>query len=104
MTPYIILVQFSTHAGQEKAFKELILENARLSLQNEPGCLVFDVLSRSDAEFNFVLYETYTDRQAFEAHLQAPHFHTFDRTSRELVRKKQVTELTLLSPPPIEKR
>jgi (4S)-4-hydroxy-5-phosphonooxypentane-2,3-dione isomerase len=99
-TPYVILVEFALHEGQHAAFEQLILENARLSLRDEPGCLVFDVLTREGSEFDVVLYEIYVDRAAFDAHLRAPHFHVFDETSRPLVRKKQVTELSLLSPLP----
>jgi quinol monooxygenase YgiN len=98
MPHYVILVEFAVHAGQEEAFDALILENARLSLKDEPGCLVFDVLTRQGSEHTVVLYEIYADREAFEAHLRAPHFHVFDEASRPLVRKKQVTELSLLSP------
>lgn len=98
MQPYVILVEFAIHAGHEQAFEEIILENARRSLSDEPGCLVFDVLTRQDSEFNFVLYEIYADRAAFNAHLRAPHFHAFDEASRPLVREKQVTEFSLLSP------
>lgn len=98
MSPYVILVEFAVHPGQEQAFRDLILENARLSLKDEPGCLVFDVLSRQGSEFTVVLYEIYADRDAFAAHLRAPHFHRFDEASRPMVRRKQVTELSLLSP------
>jgi (4S)-4-hydroxy-5-phosphonooxypentane-2,3-dione isomerase len=100
MPPYVILVEFAVHAGQEQAFEKLILDNARLSLRDEPGCRVFDVLTRKGSDFTVVLYEIYADRAAFEAHLQAPHFHAFDEASRPMVLAKRVTELSLLHPLP----
>jgi quinol monooxygenase YgiN len=99
--PYVILVEFAVDRDNQEHFAELIVENSRRSLADEPGCLVFDVLSRADAEFNIVLYEIYADRDAFEAHLRAPHFHAFDAAARKIVRNKQVTELSLLAPDPV---
>ena len=97
---FVILVEFDIHPGQEAAFEALILENARRSLADEPGCRVFDVLTRPGESFGVVLYEIYADRAAFDAHCTAPHFLSFDAASRPLVRGKRVTELTLRSPAP----
>ena len=39
-----------------------------------------------------LLYEIYTDRAAFDAHLASPHFLAFDTATRDIVTKKTVGE------------
>ena len=95
--PYVILVEFAIAEGSGPAFEKLIVENARRSLADEPGCRVFDVCARPGDAYGIVLYEIYDDRAAFEAHLASPHFKTFDAASRDMVTGKRVTELTLLA-------
>ena len=56
------------------AFLAAMLENARGSVQNEPGCLRFDVLQDGADPNRLHLYEVYRDQAAVEAHRQAPHF------------------------------
>ena len=95
--PYVILVEFEVADGAQEEFLNLVVENSRASLTNEPGCLVFDVLQTAACPTDIVLYEIYTDRAAFDLHLAAPHFHEFDAACQSLVRSKRVTELSLLT-------
>ena len=55
-----------------------MLENARASLNDEPGCHQFDVCFAADDPGRCFLYEVYTDRGAFDAHLGMAHFKAFD--------------------------
>ena len=52
----------------------VLLEDARESLKNEPGCLRFDVLQDEEDENHFHPYEVYRDPAEFDAHLRTPHF------------------------------
>ena len=56
------------------AFMEAMLDNARGSVNNEPGCLRFDVLQDDSNPDRICLYEVYRDDAAIEAHRQAPHY------------------------------
>lgn len=98
MSHYVITVNFRMAPGREDQFMELILENARLSLANEQGCLVFDVLRPvSGPPDQVLLYEVYRDRAAFEAHLRTPHFLSFDAAVGDLITAKTVVEFTVES-------
>ena len=98
--PYTILVEFDLKPGTSKAFMPLMLENARRSLADEPGCITFDVLTRAEDAERVVLYEIYRDKAAFSEHLKAPHFLSFDSGIRNYVAAKRVTELVIESPVP----
>lgn len=95
---YVITVVFELEEGAFAAFHPLICENAAQSVSTERGCLRFDVLTplgATDAR-EVVLYEIYADRAAFDLHLAAPHFLSFDAQTRDLVRKKTVAAFSLV--------
>jgi quinol monooxygenase YgiN len=95
VSPYVIIVEFTVKSGGMARFMPLILENAEVSLRDEPGCRRFDVLSGEDGRV--ILYEIYDDEAAFKAHCAAPHFHRFDEASRPLVESKRVERCTLFN-------
>ena len=77
---YVITVVFNVKAEHADAFATAMTENARESLETEPGCHQFDVAFAPDDPTTCFLYELYTDKAAFEEHLAAPHFKSFDAT------------------------
>ncbi len=46
--------------------------------RQEQGCHTFEVWTEQGQPGAIFLYENYEDRGAFDAHLAAPHFRTFD--------------------------
>ena len=87
---YAVVVTFTITSGAMPDFLPLILANAKTSLNVEAQCLQFDVatdLARPDEVF---LYELYTDRAAFEAHLASAHFEAFDRAVDHMIAVKDV--------------
>ena len=95
MSPYVIIVEFHVKSGEMPRFMPLMLENAERSLQDEPGCRRFDVLTGEDGRV--ILYEIYDDEAAFQAHCTSPHFHRFDQASKALIESKRVERCTLFN-------
>jgi (4S)-4-hydroxy-5-phosphonooxypentane-2,3-dione isomerase len=71
---FSLLVQMEVRPGRREEFLAGIAANAEASVRSEPGCLRFDVCSVDSDENRFVLYELYTDADAFALHKAAPHF------------------------------
>ena len=61
-------------AEHRDAFLESMLDDARGSVNDEPGCYQFDVIQDSGDPNKIYLYEVYKDEAALNAHLQAPHY------------------------------
>jgi quinol monooxygenase YgiN len=95
MSGYVIIVDFRLRPGSMDAFRELVDANAADSCRLESGCRRFDVLVPVAEPDRIVLYEIYNDRDAFEAHLNTPHFASFNRESSPLVATKSVSEFAL---------
>jgi autoinducer 2-degrading protein len=75
---FVVLVDLTVRPLLLEQFLEGIRANARASLAEEPGCLRFDVHRSADDPHRFLLYELYTDADAFYvAHRQAPHYATW---------------------------
>ena len=64
------------------------LEEIRLdaigSVNDEPGCLRFDVVQDRDDPTRICLYEIYTDEAAFGEHVKAPHFVRYAEATKDL--------------------
>lgn len=82
---FIVIAEFQIKPGDVDRFIELAHEDAGQSLANEPGCHQFDVLVAEDDEHRVVLHEAYTDRAAFDAHTQMPHYAPFKQGSGPLL-------------------
>lgn len=74
---YCLMVTMQIKPDRVEQFREAILDDAIGSVNDEPGCVRFDVHQDSEDENRFYLYEVYKDAEAFEAHKQAPHFKRF---------------------------
>jgi len=80
--------------ARREAFLESMLDDARGSMADEPGCLRFDVLV-DDVDPNTIhLYEIYRDQAAFDAHNQAPHYIRWRDTTKDWVAEPIVPLVT----------
>ncbi len=87
---YVVIVDFKIKPERLAQFMPLMLENARLSRETEPGCRVFDVCADPKEKTSIFLYEVYDDRTAFDAHLASAHFKRFDTAVGEMLASKAV--------------
>ena len=96
---FAITVAFFVRPGWREAFLKRVRMNAAASLKAETGCLRFDVLAPIEKGGpDVVLYEVYTDRAAFDAHLASAHFLAFDQATRDMVTAKAVSEFRIEAP------
>lgn len=74
-------------------FVEVARADGLASVRDEAGCRHFDVLLPEGEPDTVWLHEVYDSKEAFDAHLETPHFATFDRDSRDLVASSNVRRL-----------
>ena len=80
---YIIIAPVQIKEGHKDEFIEAMLDDAKGSVNDEPGCLRFDVVQDAADANRVWLYEVYKDEAAFQAHTQAPHFIKWRDTTSE---------------------
>ena len=86
---FVVWVELRVRADSLPAFLPLMIENAAAS-RREPGCVQFDVMCPEATPGLVLLYELYSDADAFAAHLKTPHFREFDAAVAEMVLSKTV--------------
>jgi len=87
---YCVTVLFTVQAEKLEEFTAAVLNNARLSLEVEPGCRVFDVCV-GPTDPTVFLYELYDSADAFAQHLASAHFIDFNETTTGWTVSKSVT-------------
>ena len=95
---YVVAVEFEIKAEKLDEFHAQMIANAKASREREQGCRQFDVCADPAKPERIFLYEVYTDRAAFEAHLATEHFKVFDRTVAPWIAAKAVRSYARLEP------
>jgi autoinducer 2-degrading protein len=81
---FTVLVTLDVRPDRIDEFLAGIITNAKASLRDEPGCLVFDVHRNHETPTRFHLYEIYADEDAFyTAHRSAPHYAAWQEVARD---------------------
>ena len=70
---YVILAPIQIKPGFKDEFIEEMIGDAKGSVNDEPGCVRFDVIQDGADENRIWLYEVYVDESDFEAHMVAAH-------------------------------
>ena len=90
---FVITVKFVIHEKDTEKFKVRILQQARDSLELEKDCHEFDVCHDPNNKNIVFLYETYTDKDAFDIHHNSQHYLSFNEEVTPWVKEKIVTQL-----------
>ncbi len=77
---FAVTVNFVIKPGHVDEFVAAMKTQAFNSLTREAGCHQFDVCFDPADPCRIFLYELYTDRAAFDLHLQTEHYLNFDKT------------------------
>lgn len=95
---YVVMPSFEVEEGNLEAFLTAARADAAASLENEPGCLQFDIaIDRAASPVRVIFYEVYTNRAAFDRHLETPHLAAF-RESLHLCNERPVQFLERVAP------
>ena len=71
---WVTIAPIQIKAEYKEQFIKEIVDDARGSVNDEPGCMRFDVIQDANDPNRIWLYEVYRDEAAAQAHTQAPHF------------------------------
>ncbi len=95
---YVVTVEFGIDPRQFEQFLPLMLDNARRSREDEPGCRQFDVCVDEARPAVVHLYEIYDDRAAFDAHLVSPHFVDFAAATTNMITDRVIRTWRRITP------
>jgi quinol monooxygenase YgiN len=84
---FVVIAEFRVKPDAMDAFLNAAQDDAKHSVQDEPGCRQFDVV-RPDSGNNVVFYEVYDSREAFDDHLKTPHLDRFREAFPALIEEE----------------
>jgi autoinducer 2-degrading protein len=91
---FVVLVHVEVREELLSTFEDAILENAARSLEQDPGCLRFDVSRQEDDPCRWVFHEVYTDAAAHAAHRKSRHYVAYCAVADRAIMSKVVTRYT----------
>jgi len=83
---HIQIAEIDVDAAQLEAYKAAVREQIEAAISLEPGVLVLYSVSNKDNPTHVTVFEIYRDREAYLAHLQAPHFLKYKTTVEKMVK------------------
>ncbi len=87
---FAVTVSFNIRKGKAAEFLNAMKLQARNSLRLETGCHHFDVCVDENDEHRIFLYELYTNRAAFDLHMESAHYRAFSDQVAPWVEDKEV--------------
>ncbi|MBB4402784.1 MULTISPECIES: putative quinol monooxygenase [Rhizobium/Agrobacterium group] len=93
---FVVVVDFVIHDEHVERFRPAIIANAAASVNDEPGCTVFDVCVDPANPKHTHLYEVYNTKADFDFHLKTEHFLSFNELTATWVADKRVQTFELV--------
>ena len=92
---HIQIAEIEVDPARLKSYKAAVQEQIEAAIRLEPGVLVLYSVSSKENPANVTVFEIYRDREAYLAHLQAPHFLKYKATVEKMVKS---LKLVLMEP------
>ena len=81
-----------------ESYKVFLKEGIETALRVEPGVLTIYALSEKENPTNFTILETYASAEAYQAHIQTPHFLKYKNGTLHMVKSLELIETVPLLP------
>ncbi len=91
MSKVALVVELGMGPGQLDAFLERARGHAETCLEEEAGCLRFDILVPEEAGDQVFLYEVYADQAAVDMHMATPHMASYREDTDAMVASRKRT-------------
>ena len=83
---HIQIAEIEVDPAQLESYKSAVQEQIEAAIRLEPGVLVLYSVSNKDNPTRVTVFEIYGDRDAYLAHLKAPHFLKYKATVEKMVK------------------
>ena len=83
---HIQIAEIAVDPAQLDAYKAAVTEQIEAAIRLEPGVLALYSVSNKDNPSQITVFEIYRNREAYLAHLKAPHFLKYKATVENMVK------------------
>jgi quinol monooxygenase YgiN/uncharacterized protein (DUF1330 family) len=91
-TPFVRFAELEIDNTRLEEFHKAALENGEATLRLEPGVLAFHAVAEKGNPGRVRVFEMYVDAQAYQAHVQTPHFQKFRAQTDTMMLRRELHE------------
>jgi quinol monooxygenase YgiN len=95
--PYVRIAELEVDPVQLERFKAATIEVGEASVRLEPRCLVLYAVSEKQNPGRITVFEIYRDAEAYQAHVQTPHFKKFRAVTDTMVKSRKLIDTVPIS-------
>ena len=78
--------------AQLDAYKAAVKEEMEESIRVEPGVLAIYSVAEKDKPNNLRFFEIYADNEAYQAHIESPHFKKYVAITQPMIQSRKLIE------------
>ncbi|PWT77609.1 MAG: antibiotic biosynthesis monooxygenase [Bacteroidetes bacterium] len=80
-------------SAQLENYKSALREGMSAAVSNEPGVLSLYAVFDKQHPTHITIFETYADVNAYQSHIQTPHFKKYKSTVEQMVKSLELTDV-----------
>jgi quinol monooxygenase YgiN len=90
--PYVRVAEIEIDPARLEAYKAMVHEQIEAAVRLEPGVLALYAVSQKDNPTHIIVFEMYADMEAYQAHLETPHFKKYKTDTQDIVKSLKLLE------------
>ena len=87
------IAELEIDPAQLDAYRALLTEEIEASVDKEPGVLMLHAVAEKERPDQIRILEVYANREAYEAHLETPHFLKYKTGTAGMVRSLRLLDV-----------
>jgi quinol monooxygenase YgiN len=92
--PMVRIAELEIDPAQLEVYKAILAEEQEASVRLEPGVLMLHSVAIAEHPTHIRLLEVYASRDAYEAHIKAPHFVKYKGSTEKMVKSLRLIPTT----------
>ena len=92
------IAEISIEPEHLEEYLSILKEESEASIRLEPGVICIYPMYQKDSPTEIRLLEIYANREAYESHLQTPHFKHYKTTTLPMVKSLRLVDMEAIDP------
>src|SRR3569832_929490 len=92
----IRISEIEIHPEHLEEYKRILQEESRASVKLEPGVVAIFPMSQEANPAQIRILEIYDSHEAYESHLQTPHFRKYKAETLKMVKSLKLVDMTAI--------
>jgi quinol monooxygenase YgiN len=91
------IAKIKVDSNQLENYKAALQEQMNAAIKLEPGVLSYTVVADKKDATSITIFEVYANINAYQSHIQAPHFKKYKETVKDMVLSLELIDTELIA-------